>query len=121
MNTELRAWSKKNNWYINFGKPFTIKEACSGIISESFINDLEFEQAAGPKDKNKVKFFEGDIAVHESSDYYVKGVIEYDQDDACFVVSSKRGKFHLGIIPDQFEIIGNVHENKNLIEGEDES
>lgn len=73
-------------------------------------------QSVGSKDKNGKEFFEGDIVVHKSSDYYIKGVIEYDSENSTFVVSSKRGKFKLGIIPDQFEIIGNIHEIPELME-----
>lgn len=48
----------------------------------------------------------------------IKGIIEYDNDENCFIfkglTTKKRYKMHQ-IIHNDFKILGNIYENKNLL------
>ena len=78
-------------------------------------------QYIGFNDKNGKKIFEGDIVNDEQSgyNYFIKWFPEY----ACFSLAGKNGNMEFGC--DEFEIflndlivIGNIHDNPELLRGE---
>lgn len=84
-----------------------------------------WEQYTGLKDKNGKEIYEGDvvhytekIAPNKSSTYEVY----YDQLHAMYALSPVDGKIDVGefygyIMRQQYEVIGNIHENPELLEG----
>lgn len=75
------------------------------------ISEVTLEQYTGLKDRrNGVKIFEGDIV---KWDGYI-GKIEWFSDSACFMqqMINSTGS-HL--IHDEVEVIGNIHENPELL------
>lgn len=64
-------------------------------------------------DKNGNKIFEGDIVDVEYAE--VNGVVIFDE-YSRFVVTSIMGYYLLGHIDDACEVIGNIIDNKNLLE-----
>ena len=82
-------------------------------INVSF-KDVELMQYTGLKDKNGVKIFEGDIVKFDDNLYQ----IVYDDEDCSFVLSSKEEKHRvLGCWrTPKMEVIGNIYENKELLE-----
>lgn len=86
----------------------------SGHTGEYWIN-----QCTGLKDKNGKLIYEGDIV--EILGDEIPYVIEYDEDRARFVIDSEIDRVccdfdnYSGY---ELEIIGNIYENKELLQGE---
>lgn len=78
-------------------------------------------QYIGFTDKNGKKIFEDDIVHDEQSgyNYYIKWFPEY----ACFALANKNGHIEFGcdeleIFLDDLVVIGNIHDNPELLKGE---
>ena len=78
-------------------------------------------QYIGFNDKNGTKIFEGDIVNDEQSgyNYFIKWFTEC----ACFALANKNGRMEFGceeleIFLDDLTIIGNIHDNPDLLKGE---
>lgn len=122
----FRGWNKKNKrwlygyYVVNGGEHF--------ISPGAFVNDLEsYEdyvveadtvgQYTGLKDANGMKIFEGDIIGSDGCIHF----IQYNDSEALFVAVNRY--IQCGIsqrLVDEFEkiVIGNVHENPELIKTE---
>jgi uncharacterized phage protein (TIGR01671 family) len=125
MTPEFRAWDKKNEIYLynvqyaydtlsgfikyDDGKNATYDESCFGDFLDNKRYDTE--QFTGLKDKHGNKIFEGDIVRNEHEKTRVVNFKE-----GSFLVED----FYFGSIGAGMglEIIGNVHENLELLEAE---
>lgn len=132
---KFRAWDKVQGKYIEVVRmQFSLKRTPILITQELSDKQLltdpaslyVIEQYTGLKDKHGEDIYEGDIvhytekiAPNKSSTYEVY----YDQLHAMYALSPVDGKIDVGefygyIMRQQYEVIGNIHENPELLEGE---
>lgn len=94
------------------------------ILSESYeVNPKTIGQYTGLKDKNGTRVFEGDIVkyteidIDGSDDKYI-GVIYYNQSKANYVIQKR--KYMVNFVTSwigDVEVIGNIHDNPELMGG----
>lgn len=121
---KFRAWHKRNKKYIvperlalyeDGSLDFYVYES-DGYSLECFV----LEQYTGLKDKNGKEIYEGDIV--KMPDWGIKPKCEVVKfsNSSCGFDPFVRGCFEC-IAPDgeEVEIVGNIHENKDLIRGEE--
>lgn len=72
-------------------------------------------QYTGRNDKNGVDIFEGGIVTYSGA----AGIVFYDKDSSMFMVSFQlhRSRYSFDSLDEEVEVIGNIHDNKNLING----
>lgn len=97
-----------------------------GMSSKMRVEAMEVDpdtvgQYTGMTDRNGQKIFEGDI-VEDGRDYNEEdgyGVVEWN--DGAFEVISEgnwSGTFYTNYYGYEFEVIGNIHDNPDLLKGE---
>ncbi|MGX6423273.1 YopX family protein [Streptococcus infantarius] len=132
MTPKFRAWDKKCNEM--FKDTFAITESGQVIIVEQesvfdtpdyvFTDDLIIMQSTGLKDKNGIEVFENDV-IRDSDGF--EGIVQYDESYGMYGIAYLPTKSN-GIdmtfeelkdkYRNKFEVVGNIYENPELLEGE---
>lgn len=95
----------------------TIGTVDSNGLHELYVSEDTVGQYTGLTDKNGTKIFEGDIILYNNTNEY--GCIEYDKDDGMFVAKFDTCCVNFGLeYSTSFEVIGNIHDNPELLEVE---
>ena len=115
---KFRAWSKKGKKYLFFEAGEDYGDFWD-IINMNFYNFI-LEQYTGLKDKNGAEIYDGDIYENNWGSFsLVSNKIKDDRETTGhgrterFIVSG----FSLYSLPNDFEIVGTIHENIELLDG----
>jgi len=108
---KFRMWDTEANKY--FTDPAQVIECLSQQLNGVFDHEKNgsvFEQFTGLHDKNGKEIYEGDIL----STFDGNGIVSWDEYDCSFVVSTDTAQA-ISIAMCIGEIIGNIHENGDLL------
>ena len=110
---KFRVWDKEFKQYWTDEE---IKENAAWLLfpDNDNIENIEIEQCTGIKDKNGKPVFEGDIL----SDYdEFKFLVRWNALELkyVFIPISKNNSEDLDIYPNECELVGNIHENEELL------
>lgn len=127
---KFRVWDKKNNKYRELG----VYDIANGKVVVRFPietllkGDYILEQYTGLTDKNGKEIYEGDIITETIDDGSNKIIqmyeVYWDIDTLCWYIKGVKG-FDYNLHDELWqtnssrEIIGNIHENGELIGGEE--
>ena len=93
-----------------------------GTLGVNDLDDCTIEQYTGLRDKNDKEIYEGDIVENTYKDV---GKVRYEVRWECgrFVMESRKPvnlvQIGMGVYPHSSEVIGNIHENPELLEEKD--
>lgn len=130
-NFDFRIWDNQNKCYLKEDKAESVAIGilkCKSInaciynakdsnIDFEFGGNLEIELWTGLKDKNGEKIFEGDIVVLQSSYSKMEGVVKIHNEGTFYLDDKGYYQGSLVNLAEEYNIavIGNIHENKELL------
>ncbi len=126
---KFRAWDKKNGYYADYEdiEEEVTAQAIDGWRSEdggtSFtldygVKDFVVEQYTGLKDKNGKEIYEGDIMEFGIAGDENRGVVGYEEDFGSYETYTSKGYIIAPLFTSRGKVIGNIHENPELLGGE---
>ena len=132
MREILFRGKRKNDEFWLFGDLRQWSENRKGIKDDSLMGTAEVDPATvgqytGRKDKNGKRVFEGDIlrlftiwADGTVEPVDVPVIVQFCENDQCYVLTTKQGSHYDDFgnygRPEYYEVIGNIHDNPELLE-----
>lgn len=117
---KFRVWDKRLNRYLGKNDPMQmlLENGNLAYLDDEGMKFYEVEFCTGLKDKNGKLIYEGDIVrCSYGSEYYVGCVVwDYEEIQFSMEVSEELYSFSQHSDSHKIEIIGNIHENPDLIE-----
>lgn len=123
MIPKFRAWDKETKTMYDvksivytLGSMLCVNRSALFPERTLYFEDTPVMQSTGLADENGKEIFEGDVVHAYGEDTYLIGVIEYF--DNAYCIKNKTGIYNpLWINAEQYEIIGNIYENPEVVEG----
>jgi len=118
----FRAWNKNTGKMIdlNLITPLALSESRDGVFVP-FSKESIVMQCTGLKDRNRQLVFEADILKHtapEDKERFIISKVIWDKEAVWLIEFQDKSK--LGLIPDLWEIIGNLYETPELLDDNNE-
>lgn len=128
---KFRAWDGEKYWYniVPSPLPSPTLDVCKKITDyePEYYNMVDIiegveaiEQYTGLKDKDGKEIYEGDIVEFGLSGRAERGYVAYADEYASFEVYSKRDFIFGCLFGHAGKVIGNIHENPELLEVKNE-
>lgn len=118
---KFRVWDKeKNEMECDlYDEPGDMQISCINEVFKDYLSNNRYivEQCTGLKDKNGKSIYDGDIL--QDGEQKIKVV--FDEERHCFMFEYQYTRAYkpiscLDVLEGDFEIIGNIHENPDLLE-----
>lgn len=130
MTPRFRAWhnelgrmmSIKNMWFQNSRiEELELNDAVMNDCITAYPDEIELMQSTGLFDRNGKEIFEGDIVLVLDSPY----TVFYDNEKGSYRLKPHDDRWNVDYMSNfshggNFEVVGNIYENKNLLELENE-
>lgn len=123
LQPKIYVQDKKKIYDIQFidykNKRVTFFDSATQWTYTKSFDEVEFMENTGMKDKNGKYIYEGDIVTVNGA---WNCIIEYKQSSCAFVLKSIDSRWSTGYfsnyedIEEMLEVIGNIYENKELVE-----
>lgn len=125
-NIKFRAWNPQSKKMMNDVNILVCNDQCHGIDENGLDWSFDFckpelMQFTGLQDKSSTAIYEGDIVepMDKYSDWLAKGYVVFER--GSFVIESLNPFFtkphdQLTAYSNKYKVIGNIHENKELLE-----
>ncbi len=124
-DVKYKVWDVKNNEFIDKltalyqNGTLVIYNPLTSSYFEPIQEDYDVIFYTGLKDKNGKEIYEGDIMIYPDEPK-PRNIYQIIFDGGCFVANCRVGsyfKYMREFILDTIEIIGNIYENKELLNG----